>query len=295
MPGPFVISNNCHVKIWLNHAGAPSGAPDFDGNCERLLPSDNKLNIWRQRFVFPPSALGIDPAGILPTGTNTSWLGIYDDVRTTLAGYWRIVDVSLQTTTVAGPLYTVNCVFIEAVLEECPCGDGGGYSISQFASDVGTLASDSSASGTDLVPVVVGGVPEQLALTTLASYVASTLPTTYPRTVQTGSGILANADVGPIVIWSAVATNLYRFNFYCCVPVSDAGAGMPSVILSYLNELGSVNQTVGTFDLTMVGSSCQGAIVFESSSPQDIAFEITGGGTYGAAEYSYYWSLEQLF
>ena len=122
------LTANCHVRIWLNLAAPPAGGPDYDGPGQLMRPPQAFGDEYQQRLVIPPTALGISPAAILPTGTNLTYCAVIDDVTSNVAQWWYVTDASPSTRQSTPGNYTVDNMFLSMVttIPQCCPGSSGG-------------------------------------------------------------------------------------------------------------------------------------------------------------------------
>jgi hypothetical protein len=103
------------------------------------------------------------------------------------------------------------------------------------------------------------------------------------------------ADVPSTPLFTAVTAGMYRVTSYSVTTTADAGAGTPNVDLAWTDSSGTVQTfSFGGFNLTTVGGFFTGTYVVELAASAILSYHVAGGGTYGAATYNSYITVEQL-
>jgi hypothetical protein len=266
----------------------PTGSPNYDGPAERLLPANAKLNTWEQRFVLPPTALGISPSSILPSPGNLSYLAIVDDVSGLVAQYWYITDVSLQTVVSSPGNYAVNCVFIECASSLALAG-GGCVTGEALATVIGASSylNYGSFAGSEMIPLDVGGTIEETTINDICDYVEANLPSTLPA-CPFYTGETSGQDITLHPTGFAIA----EVGVY--IQVHSITAGSLSVSINFYDNAGSIHtinivpQGTTTAAMTTPGVYWFGDLLFAVDGVNDITVKtalVTGPVNYDIACY----------
>jgi hypothetical protein len=178
-------------------------------------------------------------------------------------------------------------------------GTGQSTALAAFnaLSPLTTLGDLLSHNGTDNVRVagqitttrkllVQTGTGSVSALPTWDTLVTGDLPTGTVTVV--GSVTLANqgADIGTTNIVTSPAVGNYEIEIVLLCTTADAGAGTLTVTIGWTDPVGATTDTSVTLPLTTTGRA-RGIFPIRVSSG-NITYSVTGGGTYGTAQYNFY-------
>lgn len=103
------------------------------------------------------------------------------------------------------------------------------------------------------------------------------------------------ADIGVTTLFTTSTAGLYRVSFYGVCTASDGGAGSVTPSFHFTDPAGANGFMSSTgIDLTAVGSLMTGTYTFIATAASDVTYELSGGGTYGTATYSFSVTAEKL-
>lgn len=104
------------------------------------------------------------------------------------------------------------------------------------------------------------------------------------------------ANIGNTTLLAVPATGLYTVAVYAVTTTTDAGAGASTTVnVGWTDDSGAQTLPLGTFDLTASKSFMSaGPGAFQVTNGSNITYSVTGGGTYGAARYSLYITVQRI-
>ena len=170
-------------------------------------------------------------------------------------------------------------------------GSGSAPNTLYFANFLTTAPTNTSPAPTDLLAVVQAGITKNLSLEDLAAYICAACGPSC--NAWSSANLNQGADMPLTTVYTPAEDCLITFDSCYWVPTGDAGAGTVIMTVNWTDPGGNAGSQ-NPFGVPLTAPSggwLTNPFTFSAGAGQPIQLSMTGGGTYGAATWSYQASM----